>query len=281
MSHQRCDSLIAEPSSRREHVRGRVLLPAQRAQRVDLREEAVRRALQRLDRLRARDVGRLREPPSAHEAERAERGHELRAVDEREALLRLERCGSSPARSSASRAGKPLAVEPRLPLADERQREMRERREVAARADRAARRHDRQHTAVEALEQQLDELGPRAGPPFASAFARSSIAARTISSGYGSPTPHAWLRRSRSWSSSVSSSGIDLRDEAAEAGVDAVGVLARAVRRAVDDRAGRVHRARAESASAACALDRDRPDVLDGQVLAGEPIAVPGVTARV
>ena len=44
--------------------------------------------------------------------------------------------------------------------------------------------------------------------PFASAFARRSIAARTTSSGYGSPTPHAWLRRSRSWSSSDSSGGI-------------------------------------------------------------------------
>ena len=45
--------------------------------------------------------------------------------------------------------------------------------------------------------------------PFASVLARSSIAARTISSGYGSPTPHACERSRRSWSSSVSSSGID------------------------------------------------------------------------
>jgi hypothetical protein len=44
--------------------------------------------------------------------------------------------------------------------------------------------------------------------PLARVFARSSIAARTTSSGYGSPTPQAWLRRSRSWSSSASSSGI-------------------------------------------------------------------------
>ena len=44
--------------------------------------------------------------------------------------------------------------------------------------------------------------------PFASAFARRSIAARTTSSGYGSPTPHAWLRSRRSWSSSASSSGM-------------------------------------------------------------------------
>src|SRR5919201_1717682 len=44
--------------------------------------------------------------------------------------------------------------------------------------------------------------------PFASAFARSSMAARTTSSGYGSPTPQAWLRSRRSWSSSDSSKGI-------------------------------------------------------------------------
>ena len=44
--------------------------------------------------------------------------------------------------------------------------------------------------------------------PFASAFARRSIAARTISPGYGSPTPHAWERSSRSCSSAVCSSGI-------------------------------------------------------------------------
>ena len=34
--------------------------------------------------------------------------------------------------------------------------------------------------------------------PLASVFARRSMAARTISSGYGSPTPHAWLRSRRS-----------------------------------------------------------------------------------
>ena len=45
--------------------------------------------------------------------------------------------------------------------------------------------------------------------PFASVFARSSIAARTISSAYGSPTPHACERSRRSCSSSVSSSGIE------------------------------------------------------------------------
>ena len=41
--------------------------------------------------------------------------------------------------------------------------------------------------------------------PFARAFARRSIAARTTSSGYGSPTPQECERRSRSCSSSVCS----------------------------------------------------------------------------
>ena len=36
--------------------------------------------------------------------------------------------------------------------------------------------------------------------PLASAFARSRVAARTISSGNGSPTPQAWLRSRFSWS---------------------------------------------------------------------------------
>ena len=53
-----------------QHVRRRVALPAQRPQRVDLRQERRARALQRLERHRAREIGRLREPARAHEAER-------------------------------------------------------------------------------------------------------------------------------------------------------------------------------------------------------------------
>ena len=136
--------MIAEPSSRRSTFAAESRLARERAERVDLRQEARARALQRLERERARDVGDLGEPPRPHEPERAERGHELRAVDEREPLLRLEPIGSSPTRASASRAGQELAVDPRLALADERQREVRERREVAARADRAAARDVRQ-----------------------------------------------------------------------------------------------------------------------------------------
>ena len=77
--------------------------------------------------------------------------------------------------------------------------------------------------------------------PFASVFARSSIAERTISSGYGSPTPHACERSSRSCSSPRQLLGNRAVDEAAEAGVDAVRVLVRAVSRALDERAGGAH----------------------------------------
>ncbi len=74
--------------------------------------------------------------------------------------------------------------------------------------------------------------------PFASAFARSSIAARTTSSGYGSPTPHAWLRRRRSWSSSASSSGMCAETKRPKSGVHAVRVL---TAHAVDELARGAH----------------------------------------
>ena len=66
--------------------------------------------------------------------------------------------------------------------------------------------------------------------------------------------------------------GDRLGHEAAEARVDAVGVLARAVRGAVDDCPRRVHaRARRVGERRVGVLHRNRPDVLDGQVLTGEP----------
>src|SRR5581483_7349542 len=89
--------------------------------------------------------------------------HELRPVDEREPLLRLERHGLEAGPHERLAAGQPLACEPRLSLADERQREMRERREVAGGSDRAAARHDGENAALEEREEELDRLDPRAG----------------------------------------------------------------------------------------------------------------------
>ena len=118
--------------------------------------------------------------------------------------------GSSPTRASASTPGQPLALDERLALADERQREMRERREIAGRADRAARRHDGQDAAVEAREQQLDRADAGAGRCPSRACSRAAASRRARSRpAYGSPTPHACERSRRSCSSPVSSSGIE------------------------------------------------------------------------
>ena len=209
--------------------------PRQRPQLVDGRNEARPRALKRLDRERARDVGGLREPARAHDAERAERRHELRAVDQREALLRLEpdRCEAD--RGECFAPGHARAVGPRLALADERKREVRERREVAAGADRTAARHVRQHAAVQAVDEQLHGLDPRA---------RAALRERVRAQQHRRAHDLVRIRladtaRVASQQSQLKLLRELLRDrlghEAAEAGVDAVGVLARPVRRALDD----------------------------------------------
>ena len=64
--------------------------------------------------------------------------------------------GSMPAARSASAPAGALAVDDELALADQRQREMRERREVARGADRALRRHERDEAGVEEREQRVD-----------------------------------------------------------------------------------------------------------------------------
>ena len=70
-------------------------------------------------------------------------------TSDRPSLL-ASRIGSRPTLAQRSRAVEELAVDHRLALADEREREVRERSEVAARADRATRGDDGKHAAVEA-----------------------------------------------------------------------------------------------------------------------------------
>ena len=71
-----------------QEVRRRCSLPAQRSQRMHLGEEAVPRPLESLERDGTGDVRGAREAVRTNDAERAERGHELRSVHEREALFR-------------------------------------------------------------------------------------------------------------------------------------------------------------------------------------------------
>ena len=149
--------------------------------------------------------------------------------------------GSSPTRASASKPGQPLTVDERLALADERQREMRERREIARRSDRPAARHDRQHAAIEAVEQQLDRLDARAGVAL-----RERVRAQEHRGAHDLVRIRlADAARMRAQQPQLQLAGQLLRnravDEAAEAGVDAVRVLLRSVRRALDERARGAH----------------------------------------
>ena len=107
----------------------------------------------------------MRESACAHEPERAVSGHELCPVDEREPLLRGQLHRLEPGARQRLEPGHPLALEERLTLADERQGEVGERREVAGRADAAARRDDGHETAVETREHELDRLDTRSRVP--------------------------------------------------------------------------------------------------------------------
>ena len=141
--------------------RGR--LAGMRPQRLELGRERRPRPAHGLDRLRRRQVGQLPQPVRAAHDERADRRHELRAVDEREALLRgeLERRQAG----LRQRVGpcQRLAADAGLALADEDEREVREGGKIAARAQRSARGDDGQHAGREHVDEELHQLAAHAG----------------------------------------------------------------------------------------------------------------------
>ena len=173
--------------------------------------------------------------------------------------------GLEPDAGQRLRALEQLAVDPRTALADERQREVRERCEVAGGADGAARRHERQHAAVQALEQQLHRLDPRPRVALRERVraqehrrAHDCVGVRLADAArVRAEQPQLQLLRQLL--------GDLLRDETAEARVHAVGVLVGAVCDPLDDLPRRPH-------VVSCALgerrgrapfDGDRPDVLE------------------
>ncbi len=261
--------MIARALEQAEDVRGRSRLPAQRAQRMDLREERGARALERLDRERARDVRGAGQPARAHEREREHRRHELRPVDEREPLLRRQLHRLEPDPRERVRTREALAVDPGLSLAHERQRQVRERREVAGGADGAAARHDRQHAALEEREEELHGLDARARVALRECVRTQEQRAADDLVG----VRLADAARVRAQQAQLQFPGLLLgdgdRDEAPEAGVDAVGVLAAAVHGPLDQLPCGAHLLpRLVRQRGADSIDRHRPDVVDGQVVA-------------
>ena len=139
--------------------------PLKRSRPMDGRLEARARPLQRLERERARKICRRGKAARSNHAERRHRGHELRPVDEREPLLAGQPDRLEPDGTERGRAVQELPVDERLALPHQRERQVGERSEVAARTDGPARRHPRQHAAVQALDEKLDRGDVSAGEP--------------------------------------------------------------------------------------------------------------------
>ena len=111
-----------------------------------------------LDRHRRADVGDDREPARVDRGQRRERRHERRAVDERKTLLRLELERLEAFVGERVRR-RPLAtVVVDRPSARHDGRDVGQRDEVTARAHRPFFGDERRESAVEQLEQPLDEL---------------------------------------------------------------------------------------------------------------------------
>ncbi len=205
---------------------------------------------------------------STHEPERAERGHELRAVDHRETFLRLESNRLEPGRRERVAALQQLSVEPRSPFPDQWQGEVCEWREVAACTDRPAARDVGQKTGIQQREQCFDELDARTGRSF-----RERIGAQEQSRTNDLVGVRiADTARVAAEQSDLQLFGLLLRDrprhEPAEARVHAVGVLARAVRRPLDEIACRAHAlARRVAQLRGRPFDGDRPDVGQAKVV--------------
>ena len=151
-------------------------------------------------------------------------GRELRAVEQRQALLGAERQRREAGSRQAPR--RPARVSPStidLADADHRRRHVGERREIARGADRALARHDRDQAASPAsLPAWRCVSGRTPEAPCARLASLSAIISRTTGAGVGSPTPAAcdstMLR-----CSVARSAGVDAHaGELAEAGVDAV-----------------------------------------------------------
>ncbi len=263
--------MIADPSRRCRTFAAATCLSAQRPQCVDLRQKRSARSLERLDRERTGDVGCPGQASRPYEAESERRSHELGAVDERQPFLRLELNGLELGPRERVRSREPLAVEPRLSLADEREREMGERREIARRSHRAAAGYDRQDSAVEKRQEQLDRLDAGTGV---------ALRERVRAQEHRRPDDLVGIRIADSARVRAQQPQLQLRglllgdrngDEAAEAGVDAVGVLAAPVRGSLHKLAGGVHSfPRQVGELHRRPVDGHGPDVVDGQVVAGE-----------
>src|SRR5579872_995834 len=154
------DARIAQQAPQ---IRADAQLPGVRPERVHAFDERCVAAEESLEAHRTRDVGGFARVLRVEKRERADRGHHLRAVDQRYPFLirQAERC--EPGGRKRAGAGQQLTVVPRLALAHEDERDVRERCQIAGGTDRPLTWHDRQHVAVQHGEKKIDRLLPDAG----------------------------------------------------------------------------------------------------------------------
>src|SRR5207247_10202797 len=185
--------------------------------------------------------------------------------------LGLEGRGLESCSGECVSAGEQLTLVPRLTLADERQREVCEWREVAARADRPATGHSWENAPLQAFQQQLDRLDPRAGVPLRERIGAQQHRGADNLAGIRLPDTAGVTPQESQLELSRLLLGNRGRDEAPEAGIDPVRVLTRTVRRALDEVACGAHlRARLVGERRVRRLDCDRPDVLDPEIVSGQ-----------
>jgi hypothetical protein len=183
-----------------------------------------------------------------------------------EALLRLQDARARARPRQRIGTGDAAPLHERLTFADERQREMGERREITARADRSTRRHDRHDAAAERGEEKLDRLDSRPGVALrdrvrAKEHRRPDDLVRVrLPDAAGVAAEEAKLQLLRLLLRNR------LGDEAAEPGVDAVRVLAAEV---VEKRTRLRHPLDgAVGEGGVPRVDRHVPDVVDDEVVA-------------
>jgi hypothetical protein len=135
---------------------------------VQPRLERMVRAAQPVDRERRGEIGRAREPLRADQRQRGDGRRRLRAVDQREPFLRLERhrrdAGARERRRAVER--RRIGADGRESFADEDERQVGERREVAARADGSAARDHGMDARVERVDQPVERRAADPREPF-------------------------------------------------------------------------------------------------------------------
>ena len=114
-------------------------------------------AQQGVQRERADHVGRIHQRLPLEHRQRAQRQHCLRAIDERDGFFGFQHHRLDLRALQSLGAGRRLAFKEDFAFTDKRQRQMGERRQIAACANAALRGNHRMHAAVEHLAESIHQ----------------------------------------------------------------------------------------------------------------------------